>query len=342
MRGAADAGDSVAGNRETHSKGAFLMEKGSKVYVAGGETLIGAALLRQLETQGYTHLVGQGEEPELTEGAAVGEFFERTRPEYVLVAGGKSGGIHANQECPAELMLDNLLGECYVIEHAYRSGVKKLVYLASSCSYPRHCPQPMQPQALLTGPLEPTNEAYAVAKIAGIKLCEAYRRQYGVNFVSAIPANAFGPGDDFRPEDSHVIAALIRRMHEAKEFGQDSVVIWGTGNPRREFIYADDLADACIFVIDRYDDTEPINLGGGLDLSIRELALMIREIVGYGGQLHFDSSKPDGMPCKILDSGKLLAMGWRPRTPFRAALTATYEWFRQHVSLATPLVSGRN
>jgi GDP-L-fucose synthase len=304
------------------------MEKGSNVYVAGGETLMGAALLRQLESQGYTHLVGRpGEDPELTDGAAVGEFFERTRPEYVFMAGGKSGGIHANQKYPAELMLDNLLGECHVIHHAYLSGVKKLLYLASSCSYPRHCPQPMQPQALLTGPLEPTNEAYAVAKIAGVKLCEAYRRQYGVNFVSAIPANAFGPGDDFRPEDSHVIAALIRRMHEAKTLGQDSVVIWGTGNPCREFIYADDLADACLFIMRGYNDAEPINLGGGGDISIRELALMIREVVGYSGQLRFDSAKPDGMPCKVLESTPLHKMGWRPRTPFRSALAATYAWF---------------
>jgi len=318
------------------------MEKGSKVYVAGGETPIGAALLRQLERQGYTHLIGRpGEGPKLTDGMAVVEFFMQARPEYVFVAGGKSGGIHANQKYPAELMLDNLLGECHVIHHAYLSGVKKLVYLASSCSYPRHCPQPIQPQALLTGALEPTNEAYAVAKIAGLKLCEAYRRQYGVHFVNAIPANAFGPGDDFRPEDSHVIAALLGRMHDAKEAGQDSIVIWGTGNPRREFIYADDLADACLFIMRRYDDAEPINLGGGTDISIRELALMIRTIVDYRGELCFDSTKPDGMPNKVLDSSRLLAMGWRPQTPFRLALAATYEWFRQHVRQATPLLSGR-
>ena len=319
------------------------MNEASKIYVAGGETLIGGALLRQLERQGYTHLVGRpGEAPELMDGAAMADFFEQVQPEYIFMAGGKSGGIHANQKRPAELMRDNLLGQCHVIHHAYLSGVKKLLYLASSCSYPRHCPQPMQPRALLTGPLEPTNEAYAVAKIAGIRLCEAYRRQYGVNFVSAIPANAFGPGDDFRPEDSHVIAALIRRMHEAKEGSQDSVVIWGTGNPRREFIYADDLADACLFIMRGYDDAEPINLGGGTDTSIRELATMIREVVRYGGQLRFDPTKPDGMPCKLLDSSALLALGWRPQTPFRQALAATYEWFCKNGRLSAAELLGKS
>jgi GDP-L-fucose synthase len=304
------------------------MKNGSKIYVAGGGTLIGAALLRQLERQGYTHVVGRpGEGPELTDGPAMAEFFKQAQPEYVFMAGGKTGGIRANQKYPAEFMRDNLLAECHVVHQAYLSGVKKLVYLASSCAYPRHCPQPMQPQALLTGALEPTNEAYAVAKITGVKLCEAYRRQYGVHFVSAIPANTFGPGDDFHPEDSHVIAALFSRMHDAKECGRDSVVVWGTGNARREFIYADDLADACVLVMHKYDDAEAINLGGGSDIPIRELALMIREVVGYRGELHFDSTKPDGMPCKVLDSSKLLAMGWRPKTLFTKALEETYCWF---------------
>jgi len=304
------------------------VEKGNRIFVAGGQTLMGAALLRELERQGYTHLVGESpNEPELTDADAVGKFFERARPEFVFMAGGKSGGIGANRKYPAELMLDNLLGECHVIQNGHRWGAKKLLYLASSCSYPRLCTQPMRVESLLTGPLEPTSEAYAVAKIAGIKLCEAFRQQYGASFVSVIPANPFGPGDDFRPEEAHVIAALIRRLHEAKERGQESVEIWGTGNPRREFIFADDLADACIFVMNKYEGTEPINVGGGMDLSIRELAVMIREVVGYGGELRFDSTKPDGMPCKVLESTRLHEMGWRARTPFRSALAATYGWF---------------
>ena len=306
------------------------MERHSNIYVVGGQTLVGAAILRQLERQGYLNIVARpGEEPELTEAVQVDAFFARTAPDYVFLAAGKSGGIRANQKYPAELMLDNLLVECHVIYSAYRHGVKKLLYLASSCSYPKHCPQPMRVESLLTGPLEPTNEAYAVAKIAGIKLCQAYRQQYGVNFVVGIPANAFGPGDDFSLEDSHVIAALIRKMHEAKELGLESVDIWGTGAPRREFIFADDLADACLFVMQKYDGLEPINIGGGADLSIGELAALIKDVVVYPGELYFDTSKPDGMPLKILDSSQLRELGWRPKTAFRSALSATYDWFLQ-------------
>jgi len=304
------------------------MEKHARIYVAGGQTPIGAAILRELERQGYMNIVGRpGEESELTDAAQVDTFFARTAPDYVFLAAGKSGGIEANQKYPAELMLDNLLVECHVIHSAYQYGVKKLLYLASSCSYPKHCPQPMREDALLTGSLEPTNEAYAVAKIAGIKLCQAYRQQYGANFISGIPANVFGPGDDFSLEDAHVIAALIRKMHEAKELGLESVDIWGTGTPRREFIFADDLADACIFIMSRYDDVEPINLGSGSELSIKELAELIKEVVGYSAKLHFDTSKLDGMPLKVLDSSKLTEMGWRPRTHFRSALSATCDWF---------------
>lgn len=304
------------------------MEKQARIYVAGGQTFIGAAILRELERQGYVNIVGGlGAEPELTDAAQVDAFFARTAPEYVFLAAGRSGGIRANQKYPAELMLDNLLVECHVIHSAYRYKVKKLLYLASSCSYPKHCPQPMQVESLLTGPLEPTNEAYAVAKIAGIKLCQAYRQQYGANFISGIPANAFGPGDDFSLEDSHVIAALIRKMHEAKEQGQEMIEIWGTGSPRREFIFADDLADACIFVMNKYGGAQPINLGCGSDMSMAELALAVKEVTGFQGQIHFDTSKPDGMPIKLLDSSELNALGWRPRVPFHSALQQTYEWF---------------
>jgi len=304
------------------------LEKQAKIHVAGGQTLIGAAILRELERQGYANIVGRpGEEPELTDAVQVDAFFARTTPEYVFLAAGKSGGIKANQKYPAELMLDNLLVGCHIIYSAYRHGVKKLLYLASSCSYPKNCPQPMQVESLLTGPLEPTNEAYALAKVAGIKLCQAYRQQYGANFISGIPANAFGPGDDFGPEDSHVIAALIRKMHEAKEQGQEVVEIWGTGSPRREFIFADDLADACIFVMNKYGGAQPINLGCGLDMSIAELALAVKEVTGFQGQIHFDTSKPDGMPVKLLDSSELNTLGWRPRVSFHSALLETYEWF---------------
>jgi GDP-L-fucose synthase len=306
------------------------MDKDAKIYVAGEQTLIGGAILRELKRQGYTNMVVRpGEEPELTDAVQVDAFFARTGPEYVFLAAGKSGGIRANQKYPAELMLDNLLVECHVIHSAYHYGIKKLLYLGSSCSYPRDCPQPIKEDALLTGPLEPTNEAYAVAKIAGIKLCQAYSQQYGVNFISAIPANVFGPNDDFSLEDSHVVAALIRKIHEAKELGSEFIDIWGTGTPRREFIFADDLADACIFIMREYNDLKPINIGGGSDLSIKELAELVKEIVGYAGELRFDRSKPDGMPLKVLDSSKLSEIGWQPRTPFPSALSATYDWFLQ-------------
>jgi len=224
-------------------------------------------------------------------------------------------------------MIDNLLVESNIVSNAQRHKVKKLLYLASSCSYPRQTQQPMRVELLMTGPLEPTNEPYAIAKLAGIVLCKAFRQQYGTNFITGIPANAFGPGDDFSPEESHVVASLIRKMHEAKITHQPSVELWGTGDPRREFIFADDLADACLFTMCKYDDAEPINLGGGLELSIKELAALVKEVVGYRGELNFDATRPDGMPLKSLDSGKLFDLGWKPRMSFRQSLAITYEWF---------------
>jgi GDP-L-fucose synthase len=221
-----------------------------------------------------------------------------------------------------------MLIECHVMQSAYRYQVRKLLYLASSCSYPKYCPQPMKEEALLTGLLEPTNEAYAVAKIAGIKLCQAYRRQYGVNFIAGLPANAFGPEDDFSLEDSHVIASLIRKMHEAKLNGEKFVEIWGTGSPQREFIFADDLAEACVFIMGHYDEIQPINVGSGQSMSIKDLAMTIKEVTEFRGEMRFDPNKPDGMPVKLLDSAKLKTLGWRPRTPFRLALVKTYEWFQ--------------
>jgi GDP-L-fucose synthase len=307
------------------------VETDAKIYVAGSWTFIGGAIGRELEQQGYKNIIADpAVEPQLTDPVQVDAFFEAAAPEYVFLAAGESGGIAANQKYPARLMLDNLLVECNVINSAHRHGVKKLLYLASSCVYPRACAQPMKEDYLLTGPLEPTNEAYAVAKIAGIKLCQAYNQQFGTKFISGIPANVFGPGDDFSQEVSHVIPGLIRRMHEAKVRGDEWVEIWGTGTPRREFIFIDDLADASIFVMNFFDGEQPINLGSGAAISISQLAVLIKEVVGYTGDLKFDFTRSDGMLRKSLDSSKLAQLGWRPRTSLRDGLTATYRWFLQH------------
>ena len=305
------------------------MDRNARIFVAGGTTLIGAALLRQLREQAFTNLVGMPPaEPDFCSAAEVDDFFRRVRPDYVFYAAGRSGGIQTNQSFPADLMLDNLLAATHVIDAAHRHRVSKLLYLASSCCYPRHCPQPMRVDSLGTGLLEPTNDAYATAKIAGLKLCQAYARQHGAPFLCGIPANAFGIEDDFSPEGGHVIPALIARLHDAKVESRPAVTIWGTGAPRREFIFADDLADACLFVLREYADTQtPINLGCGVDLSIRETAELIRHVVGYAGELKFDHTRPDGMPLKSLDSTPLARLGWQPRTPIIMALTETYEAF---------------
>jgi GDP-L-fucose synthase len=308
------------------------MNPQSRIFVAGGETLLGAALLRQLAGQGFLNLVGVGpDEPCLTDALAVEQFFAAGRPDYVFVAGGPSGGIAANQRHPADLMRENLLVAAHCLESAHRHRVTKLCFIASACTYPRLCPQPMREEALQSGPLEPTNEAYATAKLAGIVLCKAYRQQHNAPFVSAIPTNAFGPGDDFRVEEGHVIPALIARFHAAKIAGQDAVTLWGTGTPRREFLYADDIANASVVVMREYDDPGPINLGGGTDVSIAELAGLVAEVVGFRGRILFDTSRPDGMPLKRLEASRLQAMGWRPTTPFRHALELTYDWFCTHL-----------
>jgi GDP-L-fucose synthase len=306
------------------------MRLGARIYVAGGRTLLGAALLERLRAAGFRSLVGvPPDEPDVTDAGQVEDFFEECRPEYVFLAAGKSGGIALNQSRPAELMLDNLLATAHVMDAAYRHGVTKLLYLASSCSYPRTALQPLRVESLMTGHPEPTNAAYATAKLAGWQLCAAYRQQYGVRFVTAIPANAFGPHDDFGP-DGHVIPALIRRAHEARVNGEPELVVWGTGTPRREFVYSRDLADACLFVMRHHDEGTPINLGGGADRTIAVVASLVAEIVGYRGRLRFDAGRPDGMPLKALDSGPLHALGWRPATDFRTALAETYAWFLQH------------
>lgn len=301
------------------------METHDAIFVAGARTLVGAALVRRLRAGGFRHVVE--DDGDLTHPDAVDAFFRDHRPRYVFHAAGRSGGIAANQKFPAELIRDNLLVTTHVLHAAHEHRVEKLLYLASSCSYPRLCPQPMAVEHLMTGPLEPTNAAYATAKLAGIAMCQAYRQQYGDRFIVGIPANPFGPGDDHDPEDAHVIGALIRRVHEARGAGDPGVSIWGSGTPRREFIYVDDLADACVRVMEVYEGETPINLGGAADVSIAELAQMIREVVGYQGELRFDASRPDGMPRKALDGQALAALGWRPRTPLREALAATYHDF---------------
>ena len=302
------------------------------IFVAGGDSLIGSALVRRLlQEEGWRIVGAENQGPDLTDPEAVGSFFRDTRPEYVVHAGGRSGGIEANIRYPAELMYDNLMATANVVHAAHAYGVRKLLYLASSCSYPRLCTQPMTEELLLSGPLEPTNEPYALAKLAGWKLCQAYRRQYGDDFIVGILANSYGVGDNFSPEDSHVIGALIRRAHEAKVRGRPTLTVWGTGAPWREFVFADDLADACLLVLLRYTDEAPINLAGGTELSIRELAEAVCRVVGYTGELVFDTSRPDGMPRKALDPSRLAALGWAPRVLFEVGLAATYRSFLRSV-----------
>jgi len=304
------------------------VDKVDRIYVAGSETVVGKALLRQLAAGGYFNVIDtSSEEPDLTDRAKVDAYFGATRPDYVFLAAGKSGGIGANQKYPADLMVNNLLIQCQIIRSAQQHGARKLLYLASSCSYPRSCPQPMQVRSLMTGPLEATSEAYAMAKIAGIKLCQAYQQQHGAEMISVIPGDVFGPGDDFGLEDSHVIAALIRKMHQAKIDGAQTVEVWGSGSPRREFIFVDDVADAAIFLMQSYSDPTPVNLGNGSEISIKNIAELIRKVVGYNGQLRFDPTKPDGMPLKALDSSELMAMGWRPKVSLQRGLEETYRWF---------------
>lgn len=306
------------------------MNQNSRIYVAGGDTMLGRALRRRLAERQFTAVVDVGE-PDPSDPPAVDRFFDETRPEYVFVAAGKTAGIGGNTARPADLMIDNLVVAAHLIPAAARHRVRKLLYLASSCTYPKDAPHPLRTSSLWTGPLEPTSAAYAVAKLAGVTLTQAFRRQYGAPFITAITADAYGPGDDFTPDDSHVVAGLIRRIDEARTAGWPSVDVWGSGEPRREFIYGDDLADAALFAIERYDDDEPINLGVGTSTSIAELAAAIREIAGYRGDLRFDRTRSDGMPFKGLDSSALAALGWRPRWTLRRGLEETYRWYLSDV-----------
>jgi GDP-L-fucose synthase len=305
------------------------MNEGDRIYVAGHGGLVGSAVVRELGRQRFTNLVVRSaEELDLRRQAAVEAFFDSARPTHVILAAARVGGIMANSTRPAEFIRDNLQIELNVIDAAWRAGVRKLCFLGSSCIYPRLAAQPIREDALLTGPLEPTNEWYAVAKIAGVKLCQAYRRQYGFNAIAVMPTNLYGPGDNFDPESAHVIPALIRRFHEAKLRRAPAVVVWGTGAPRREFLHVDDLAAAVVHLMREFEGESPINVGSGEEVTIRELADLIASVVGYGGKIVFDASRPDGTPRKRLDSSRLDALGWRPRIGLRDGIAAAYEWYR--------------
>jgi len=298
------------------------------VYVAGHRGLVGAALVRELERRGVGNLVLRTHaELDLRNQAAVEAFFAEVRPSQVYLAAAKVGGIRANDTYPADFLRDNLQIQTNVIDAAWRHGVQKLCFLGSSCIYPRLAPQPINEDALLTGPLEPTNEWYAIAKIAGIKLCQAYRRQYGFNAISLMPTNLYGPGDNFDLENSHVLPALIRRFHEAKLRGDAEVTVWGTGTPRREFLHVDDLASAVVHLMATYESEQLVNIGCGEDVTIRELAELVARVVGFNGRLVFDTTKPDGTPRKLLDVSRLTALGWKPRIGLEEGIRTTYEWF---------------
>ena len=300
----------------------------SKIYVAGHRGLVGSAIVRRLHKSGYKNILTRTrEELDLTDMKAVASFFERERPEYVFLAAAKVGGIMANSTYPAEFIRDNLLIELSIIDAAQRFRVKRLLFLGSSCIYPKRCPQPMKEEYLMTGPLEPTNSPYAVAKIAGIEMCRAYNRQYGTSFLPVMPTNLYGPGDNFDLETSHVLPALIRKFHEAKIEGKKSVIIWGTGTPRREFLHVDDLADACLYLMEYYNGTELINIGTGEDVTIRQLTGIIGKVVGFSGELVFDKSKPDGTPRKLLDVSMLSDLGWRSRIKLEQGIRETYQWY---------------
>ena len=299
----------------------------TRVFVAGHNGLVGSAICRRLEQDGIEPLVAGRADVDLTQQADVDAFFADNDISQVYLAAAKVGGIHANDTYPAEFIRDNLAIQSNVIHAAWKNGVKKLLFLGSSCIYPKHAPQPMPEDCLLTGPLEPTNEWYAIAKIAGIKMCQAYRKQYGFDAISAMPTNLYGPGDNFDLQNSHVLPALIRKFHEAKEAGADNVVVWGTGSPRREFLHVDDLADACVFLMKTYSADEIVNIGWGRDISIAELAELVQRIVGFDGEIVYDTDKPDGTPRKLLDTTRLAALGWQPSVELEDGISDTYRWY---------------
>ncbi|AEI45259.1 GDP-L-fucose synthase [Paenibacillus mucilaginosus] len=306
------------------------MNKSSRIYVAGHRGLVGSAIVRRLQAEGYDNLVFRtSQELDLRDPGAVNAFFASEGIDYVFLAAAKVGGIVANNEYPATFIRDNLMIQTNVIDSAYQYGVKKLMFLGSTCIYPKFAPQPMKEDDLLTGILEPTNEPYAIAKIAGIKMCQSYNRQYGTSYISVMPTNLYGPNDNFDLKNSHVLPAMIRKFHEAKTEGKPVVELWGTGTPRREFLHADDLADACVYLMNTYNESDIVNIGVGEDISIRELAEKIQQIVGYTGDVVYDSSKPDGTPRKLVDVTKLNGLGWKANISLDEGLASTYEWFLQ-------------
>ena len=319
------------------------MNKESKIFVAGSKGLVGSALVRALKSRGYDNLLlPESNQLDLTVQAAVADFFAKERPEYVILAAARVGGILANNSYPAEFIYSNLSIQNNVIHYAWRSGVKRLLFLGSSCIYPRLAPQPMKEESLLTGLLEPTNEPYAIAKIAGIKMCEAYNRQYGTEFIAVMPTNLYGPGDNFHPENSHVLPALIRRFHEAKEANLAEVVVWGTGTPRRELLYVDDMADGSLHLLNmptaelkpellNYPQPCFVNLGTGVDASIADIARIVRQVTGFSGNISFDSSKPDGTPQKLQDVSRMASLGWRAKVPLAEGIDRTYKWFLENI-----------
>jgi len=309
------------------------MQKSEKIFVAGHRGMVGSALIRGLETAGFSKLLKRDRsELDLGDSEAVTKFFCNEKPEVMIFAAAKVGGIKANNEQPVEFLLENLRVQNNVIAAAHESGVRKLLFLGSSCIYPKLAPQPIPESALLSGPLEATNEAYAIAKIAGVKLCQAFSREYGANFISAMPTNLYGPNDNFDLETSHVLAALLRKAYEAKKSSARELVVWGTGTPRREFLHVDDCASACLFLLEKYDSPEIINVGCGEDISIHELAELICDVVGFDGELSWDKTKPDGTPRKLLDLSKLRGLGWTPTIPLRDGIAQTYEWFLKNVA----------
>ncbi len=305
-----------------------MLDKSEKIFVAGHRGMVGGALSRRLESEGFSNLlVRDRSKLDLRDESAVAKFVAVEKPAVVILAAAKVGGIKANNDYPVEFLLENLRIQNNVIRSAYKNGARKLLFLGSSCIYPRLASQPIPETALLTGPLEPTNEAYAIAKIAGIKLCQAYAREHGANFISVMPTNLYGPNDDFNLETSHVLAALLRKGHETKTRKDSKLIVWGSGKPRREFLHVDDLASACVLLLEQYDSPEIINVGCGEDISIRELAELICDVVGFDGELTWDANKPDGTPRKLLDVTKLRALGWKPSIPLRDGIARTYEWF---------------
>jgi GDP-L-fucose synthase len=314
------------------------VDKSEKIFIAGHRGLVGSALVRKLQHDGFTGLVTRDRsELDLRNEAGVDRFFAEERPALVVFAAAKVGGIKANNDLPVEFLLDNLQIQNNVIRAAHEAGTRKLLFLGSSCIYPKQAPQPIPESALLTGPLEPTNEAYAIAKIAGIKLCQSYAREYGKNFISAMPTNLYGPNDNFDLLSSHVLPALLRKAHEAKKNGDRELVVWGSGKPRREFLHVDDLAAACVFLLEKYDSAEIINVGCSEDISIRELAELICDVVGFQGDLTWDTTKPDGTPRKLLDVSKLHELGWRHTIRLRDGIARTYEWFVQNAAPEVPI-----